>query len=236
MHDNTLIVPPTSEEVPGTSNVSMFLSLFLLILAFFILLVAISTVEDVKSSAVMDSLTSTFAKAQPYITDPTEYTSKDGDIRPGHQFQDQITNLFASTLQVAKVEIVSPGKFMRVSIPTETMFAKDDAELRQVVIPLFDRIVAALSGRPPGLHFDMEFVMGVDYTDKGELPTGQTLAMSRSSGVARELAGRGVPPDAISIGLREGSTDIVTVNFYVREEDDQRFQYLRTDNETDGSE
>ena len=226
MHDHTLIVPPPTDENRQASNVALFLSLFLLVLAFFILLVAISTVEDVKSNAVMDSLTSTFAKSQLNVSNPTEYTAKDGDILAGHQFQDQVTSLFATTLQVAKVEIVRPGRLMRVSIPVASMFANEDPELRPVVIPLFDRVVAALSGRPPGLHFDMEFVMGVNYTPTGELPTGQTLAMSRARGVAVELAGRGVPPDAISIGLREGHLDTVTINFYVREEDDERFKYL----------
>jgi len=227
MYDNTLIVSPPTDKNRQASNVSLFLSLFLLVLAFFILLVAISTVEDVKSNAVMDSLTSTFAKSQLNVSNPTEYTAKDGDILAGHQFQDQVTSLFATTLQVAKVEIVRPGQFMRVSVPTESMFAKEDAELRPVVIPLLDRLVASLSGRPPGLHFDMEFVMGVDYTSTGELPTGQTLEMSRARGVAEELAGRGVPPDAISIGLREGNLDTVTINFYVRDEEEQRFKYLK---------
>jgi len=229
MHDNTLIVLPPAGENRQTANVALFLSLFLLVLAFFILLVAISTLEEVKSSAVMDSLSSTFTKSRSQVNDPTQYTANDGDIMAGHQFQDQVTSLFATTLQVAKVEIVRPGRFMRVSIPTETMFAKDDAKLRPVVIPLFDRVVAALSGRPPGLHFDMEFVMGVNYTSTGELPTGQSLEMSRASGVAKELAGRGVPPDAISIGLREGNLDAVLINFYVRDEDEQRFQYLMPD-------
>jgi len=228
MHDNTLIVPSSANENRQASNVSLFLSLFLLVLAFFILLVAISTVEDVKSSAVMDSLTSTFAKSQLNVSDPTEYTSKDGDILPGYQFQDQVTNLFSTVLQVAKIEIVRPGRFMRISIPAESMFADGETELRPVVIPLFDRVVAALSGRPPGLHFDMEFVLGVNYTPQGELPTGQTLALSRAQGVALELGHRGVPPDSVAIGLREGNIDTVTINFYVRDEEEQRFKYLNS--------
>lgn len=136
-------------------------------------------------------------------------------------------------MQVAKVEIVRPGHFMQVTIPTETMFAQGTAELRPVVIPVFDRVVATLSSRSPGLHFEMEFVLGVDYTPGGELPIGQTLAMTRASGVAQELAGRGVPPDAISIGLREGDLDTVTINFYVRDEQEQQLQYLRSGALTD---
>jgi flagellar motor protein MotB len=176
----------------------------------------------------MDSLTSTFSETATNVDDPTEFTAKDGSPLTGHQFQELLTNLFATTLQVAKIEIVRPGSFMRVTIPTETMFATDQTELRPVVLPVFDRIVAALSGRSPGIHFEMEFVMGVRYTKNGELPTSRTLAMSRASGVAEELAGRGVPPDAISIGLQEGKLDTVVINFYVRNEEQRQLQYLKS--------
>ncbi len=228
MYDYSLIVRSTTEDVQPAPSLVLFLPLFLLVLAFFILLVAISTVEDVKSNAVMESLTSTFSEPLLNVSDPTEYTSKDGSPLTGHQFQEQMTNLFATTLQVAKIEIVNPGRFMRISVPTETMFAKNKTELRPLVLPVFDRIVAALSGRSPGTHFEMEFVMGVDYTKSGELPTGPSLSMSRASGVADELAGRGVPPDAISIGLREGNLNAVLINFYVRDEDERRLQYLKS--------
>jgi len=226
MHDHAVIVPSPETEEHGPSNVALFLALFLLILAFFILLVAISTVEKAKSDAVMNSLTSTFTKARPRVYDPTDYTAKDGTILAGHQFQELVTNLFSTTLQVAKIEIVRPGQMMRVAIPVNAMFAKGEAQLRPVIVPLFDRIVAALSGRPPGVHFDMEFVVAVRPTRSGELPTKASLAMSRAGGVVKNLAGRGVPPDSISIGMRAGNPDMISINFYVRNEDEQHFNYL----------
>jgi len=231
MEDGALTFPSATEEDRGSSNVAMFLSLFLLILAFFILLVAISTFEKVKSEAVMDSLSSTFTKVLQTDRDPTERSANDGSILAGHQFQDQVTDLFATTLQVAKVTVVQPGRLMRVSVPTASMFAPGEEEVRSGIIPLLDRIVASLSGRPPGLHFEMEFVMGVDLTDKGELPITKTLGLSRVSGVAQAMAERGVPPDAISIGLQARDPSTVVISFYVRDEDEQQFRYLVPDPE-----
>ena len=72
----------------------VFLGLFLLVLAFFILLVSISTFETVKSTAVMDSLSSTFTTVLPPTSDPTEFNAKDGDIIAGETFQQEITMLF----------------------------------------------------------------------------------------------------------------------------------------------
>ena len=85
-----VVVMPASGGMDGKSqSIFLFLSLFLLVFAFFIVLVSISTLEEVKSNAVKDSLTSTFTTVLPPSTDPTEFTSKDGDFLAGQQFQEQ---------------------------------------------------------------------------------------------------------------------------------------------------
>jgi len=75
---------PPQEQARGGSMVAVYLSLFLVVLAFFILLVTISSVEQVKSNAVMDSLTSTFTSALPPSTDLPPFAAKEGDVIAGH--------------------------------------------------------------------------------------------------------------------------------------------------------
>jgi len=228
MDRNTLTFPTTpDQQAPGSgaSSIFLFLSLFLLVLAFFILLVSISTVENVKSQAVMDSLTSTFTTVLPPSTDPTEFTTRDGDILAGHQFQDQISDIFATTMQVARVEIVQPGRMMRVKVPAESVFVLADTEIRPVAIPLLDRIVAALSGRPPGLQFYMEFVIGSPYTTGTSLPIEQTLEVERAGTVAAQMADRGVPPDSIAVGIKPGQPNDIEIWFHVRSVDADRLQF-----------
>jgi hypothetical protein len=209
---------PGASATGGSSSIALFLSLFLLVLAFFIILVSISTITDVKSRAVRGSLSSTFRAVLSPSTDPTEFTSKDGDVLAGQQFQESITGLFATTLQVAKVEIVRPGQLMRVKLPTSAMFADGATEVRPVAVPVLDRIVAVLSARPPGLRFDMEFVIGSAFSEGTSLPVGQTLETERCGNLAREMASRGVPPDSIAVGIQPGRADQVTIWFFVRDE------------------
>lgn len=218
MNDPTLNYPVAPDSGGNKSTVSLFLSLFLLILAFFILLVSISTFEEVKSNAVMDSLSSTFRTVLPASGDPTEFTAKDGDVFAAQQFQDQVTEIFSAAMQVAKVEIVQPGQRMRASFPIDSMFSADSAELRPVALPLLDRIVAALSGSPPGLKFEMEFLIGAEYLDGNTLPVNQTLSLSRAGEFAREMAGRGLPPKSIAVGIEPGDAKRVNVWFYIRRE------------------
>ncbi len=117
MHDNEAI-PHEPREGSGGSTVSLFLGLYLLVLSFFILLVSISTREDLKSKAVMDSLTSTFRTILPPSTDLTAFSAKEGEV-VGQRFQEQITKIFTMSMRVIKVEIVQPGRLMRLVLPAD---------------------------------------------------------------------------------------------------------------------
>ncbi|HEC14687.1 MAG TPA: hypothetical protein ENI72_02910, partial [Rhodospirillales bacterium] len=132
----------------GGGTIALFLGLYLLILAFFILLVSISTVEKKKSSAVMDSLSSTFTTILPSSSKLMAFREDEGDVLAGQRFQESVTRTFTATIQVAKVEIVQPGRLMRVEIPTDSLFVAEGIEIRPAQYPLLDRIVASLSGRP----------------------------------------------------------------------------------------
>ncbi|MCG8508815.1 MAG: hypothetical protein MI741_06260, partial [Rhodospirillales bacterium] len=89
-------LPQVEPSVPTGSHVtSLFLALYLLVLAFFIVLVTISTPEDVKSQAVMDSLSSTFSSLLPPSTDLTAFSSREGDLLAGQALQEEMTDISA---------------------------------------------------------------------------------------------------------------------------------------------
>lgn len=225
MNDQEFAVPPT-QEGPGQGGALVaFLALFLLVLAFFILLVSISTLEEVRSRAVMDSLSSTFATVLPPTTELTAFTAKEGDVVAGQQFQSEVNSIFAAAMQVARIEIVQPGRLMRVTMPARTLFLDDSDQLRPAREGLLDRIVATLSGRPPGLLYELEFVIQTPYSDGRMLPTGVTRPMRRASNFASDMIGRGTAPDSLSIGLEPGTDSLVTMWFHVRFPDEEFARY-----------
>ncbi len=217
-------IPQESSEGRGGSAIALFLGLYLLVLSFFILLVSISTREEVKSRAVMDSLTSTFRTILPPSTDLTAFSSKEGAVI-GQRLQEQITKIFTTAMGVIRVEIVQPGRLMRVVMPADSLFFAGDTEIRPAWFPILDRLVATLSGRPPGLRYDMEFVIGSAYTPDNDLPIRQTLEMARAGAFARAMLARGVPPDSISVGLKPGSREEVVIWFYVRDPEETRLRF-----------
>ncbi len=198
----------------------VYLSLFLLILAFFIVLVAYSTIEESKSRAVINSLTSTFTTFQKSGAKPTDFTSKEGDVLGRQEFQEQVTGIFSTTLQVAKVEVVKPGRLMRATMPAKAMFVDGENRVRPNVLAFFDRISASLGTPPPGLKFDMEFVIASPYREDGKMAVEETLEMTRAGAFARAMTSRGAPPDSISIGLAAPGAyqgeDQVVLRFYMR--------------------
>ena len=205
--------------------VFLYLSLYLLILSFFLLLISISTFEESKQKAAIGSVTATFANIVPPATEITASPSEEGGGLTGQAFQEEITGLFATSLRIAKVAIVQPGQLMHVQIPTDAVFFDSKAEIRPAQSPLLDRIVASLNQRPPGLRHDMEFVIGSPYVGDKSLPIGQTLEMARAGVVARELSARGAPPDSISIGIKAGDPDEINIWFYTRSIEETRLKF-----------
>jgi hypothetical protein len=70
---------------------------------------------------------------------------------------------------------------------SDILFESGKAEIRVSNHPLLDRIVAALSGRPPGIRFDMEFIIGSSYQEGNTMPVEQTLEMSRAGAFVRAM-------------------------------------------------
>ncbi|MBL6933486.1 MAG: hypothetical protein ISR45_11095 [Rhodospirillales bacterium] len=217
-------------EGHGGSSIALFLALYLLVLAFFILLVSISTIEDVKSQAAMDSLSSSFTTILPPSLQLTAISESEGEVIAGQQFQEQVTNIFSTTIQVTSVDVIQPGRLMRVQIDSDILFEAEKSTIRESNHPLLDRIVASLSGRPPGYRYDMEFVIGSSYeTGKKIMPIGQTLEMSRAGAFVRAMLERGVPPDSVAVGIQPGNPRDISIWFYVRSSDETRLKFIQPD-------
>ena len=209
----------------GTSTVTLFLGLFLLVLAFFIILVSISTIEETKSKEVMDSLTSTFADLVGPVTDPTDFSSNQGEVLSPDAFQQHITGVFSTSIAIDRIEVVQPGRVMRVDFQAHELFEDGKAEVRSIRTNLLDRTMGSLSANPPGFRFEMAFLIGSPLSDDNNLPVIPTLELARAGAFARKVIERGAPPHAVSEGIIPGKPTDVSLYFYVREESAARLQF-----------
>ena len=208
-----------AKTVPKSRNntILQFVSIYLLILAFFILLVTISTIDQKKSEAVMDSL-----QLREELSD-----SDRGADSPGQAFIQKLNDLFLKANGVKKIEELKTGKILRIEMGAEALFNNDRATIKVSQRDLIDRIISALSSRPPGFQFDMEFIVGTPIEPSGNLPVNQTLPMARAGAFVRQILGRGAPPDSISIGLGAIDNGEIIFEFYVRTPADAKKFYAR---------
>ena len=206
-------------------TITLFLSLYLLVLAFFILLVSISSTEEVKSKALMESLTSTFSSVLPPRMDLTAFNATTGDFLAADEFQRQVTGLFSTVIGVVKVDTIQPGRLMRVELEGDGLFELDQAVIREGQSAFMDRLVAALSANPPGLRFEMEFVVPTPWGNDRTLPTGKDLAIDRAGAFARDLLSRGVPPGSVSIGMKGSESKNVEIWFHIRALEENRIRF-----------
>lgn len=214
--------PDRSGAGLGGPNVALFLSLFLLLLAFFIVLTALSQQEDAKAQAVMRSLERTFSSAAVIRseTGPLEgvYTGSRGSVLgETRSFIDEAGAILESEIPAVRIERPLPGRLMQARVRTAALFADDGATLRRSRDALIDRLVAALAAAPPGVAFEVEFLIGTDYDSTNNPPSGQTLSMARAGAFARAMIARGAPPASLAVGLEPGDTDWVRLVFRVVE-------------------
>lgn len=188
-------------------SLSIFLGLYLLVLAFFILLVSLSTIEEMKARAVMESLTATFGDARPSGT-----SAGPGEGDPALVLERRLTAAFASVVHIAEIRIVKPGRLLRAELPAAVVFADEAAALRPALQPLLDRVVAAMSGAPGGATVAVEVALAAA---AGAEAGPERFAAARADAFARELLARGAPAQRLSIALAPQAGDQVWLTFSI---------------------
>lgn len=198
-------------------SVALFLALYLLLLAFFIMLTALSSLETQRAGAVMDSLGETFRQAPAAGTPPEApmpLDVLDAERRAAEAFLSVVRDLFEGTVPAARVETISAGRALEVLVPAQSLFETDAAAIRDARVPLFDGLVAALTAVPSGMRFELAALLQTG----GEAafpPPPDALAPRRATALARLMAQRGAVPGSVVTGLAQGPEDRVRLVFRV---------------------
>lgn len=143
----------------------LFLSLFLLLLAFFILLNSISTLRETKSRDVLTSVAATFQSD----TEPTRkaeiLVSTLGPVPEPAEVVAELERLWLTDVPFAKVEKVTTGRHIMVELPTIQLFVGAEASVRGDRRGLIQATAHALSARIPGQTVAMQGILFVESLD-----------------------------------------------------------------------
>ncbi|MBK8174442.1 MAG: hypothetical protein IPK66_03915 [Rhodospirillales bacterium] len=192
----------------------VFAGLYLVVFAFFILLVSLSVLDHTKSAAVADSLKATFADDRAVARSPHD----DGLLDAGASALTELGGALKSLLPVARVERSRTGDVLRVSVPSTEFFADGYASVRQTQTALLDRIVAALASPPKGVRLEATLTLsglapGAAGPGLNGGSPGQRLGRDRAGAFARALISQGARPETLAVGLGDGADGTVELQF-----------------------
>lgn len=204
------------------------LSLYLIILAFFIMLNTMSQREGSRTEGVLDSISSSF-KEYPQTTIISLEASDQGageDDAPG--FEKSIEELFESAFPLAEIKVLEVLDQIEVTLPIESMFESGGTGIRGKHEPVLDRLAELLDYQLPGKIHEIEALLSlalpsdVDEADAEEADAGDgdaLLAIGRAGAMARELSARGVRASAIAVGIERRDPNTMRLLFVTRTAD-----------------
>lgn len=140
----------------------LFLSLFLMLLAFFILLNSISTLRETKSRDVLSSVAATFQTAADPDRNAEILVSTIGPILEPEMVLEEIERLWLTEVPFVKFEVVTEGSDIIVELPITQLFVSAEATLRGDRGDLVSATSHVLSARLPGQVVILRAVLFVE--------------------------------------------------------------------------
>ncbi|MDJ0685653.1 MAG: hypothetical protein QNJ84_13190 [Alphaproteobacteria bacterium] len=190
----------------------LFLSLFLLLLAFFILLNAISTLEETKSRAVLSSVAATFQSKVVPDRQAEILISTLGPAPRPEDVTDDLERLWATAVPIAQIEVLSPGRVLQLSMPVTQVFVGGQAAVRADRRDLLRATAFALASRLPGLTVQLRMTVPVEEmsvissrTDPDDRPDEPVLSIQEA---LSDTELRGEVLARIEAGIEAGTASI----------------------------
>lgn len=188
-------------------NIVAMLSLYLLVLAFFILLNALSKLEEDRTRVVLASVNAAFDGQVEALVSIKPDSAALGPLEDAAALMADLNRLFDQTLPAVRTEVAADRPVMRFELAAEALFRSGRVELRAGRELLLNRLAQALlSDRNSTLYFELELLHGVPangvrtVADAGD----RSLEVRRMGHLVSELQARELPAGRLSVGLVPG--------------------------------
>lgn len=147
----------------------LFLSLFLLLLAFFILLNSLATLVETRSRAVLSSVSATFRTERISDISAEILVSTLGETPEPAEVLAEVERLWITAVPITKVETVTAGDDMILELPAMQVFVGAEPRVRADRLDLINATASALAARLRGFTVIAQITffvedMGDDYT------------------------------------------------------------------------
>ncbi len=203
-------------------NIVSLLSLKLILLAFFILLNALSHFEEDRARKVLESVNEAFNGKVESDRSLSPHSAGIGNLRESVAIVRTTGELFQSMIPAVKLEVSARGRRVRLMLPATTLFRPEEEALQPGRGLLFQRLVYALEQeRRLGPGYELELYHGLPAQPGAD----ELLALRRMGLLARYLETTGLPDEALSIGLLPDRGAFVEIVVQVFESDGRSPDY-----------
>ena len=191
----------------GTSQ--LFLSLFLLLLAFFIFINSVSTYKEKKTTDVVESIRASF----PAIVSSKQLfqlrSLKKSVVSP--TVFNELDELFQHLFRDRKLKISFENKIAQIDIPVNLIFEKATAVRLDKLETLLVRLAAIIARAENEYPLGTEIVFGYEGTLEEKFEN--QLTQERCSVIMSILLEKTVPKGSVAVGLETGNPDFLRFKF-----------------------
>ena len=191
----------------GTSQ--LFLSLFLLLLAFFIFINSVSTYKEKKTTDVVESIRASF----PAVVSSKQFfqlrSLKKSVVSP--TVFNELDELFQHLFRDRKLKISFDNKIAQIDIPVNLIFEKATAVRLDKLETLLGRLAAIIVRAENEYPLSTEIVFGYEGTLEEKFEN--QLTQERCSVIMSILLEKTVPKGSVAVGLETGNPDFLRFKF-----------------------
>ncbi len=190
-----------AKPVQHGDTTRIFVSLYLILLAFFVVMNVISNQVSSRTSAALESVSSTFKKPFPDFSDQIDLDAA-GKTGSHNDFVSSLKGLFTAEIEIKGRFSAQGGNVVSFEVPVEMFFASDNVRVRANKNVLLDDIATLVTSAPKGYRREVAFMFGSgrNTVDPGFL-RGQVLSNRRAGALARLLTLRGFPDGTFATGF-----------------------------------
>ena len=209
--DEDGLVP--AQPAPGGVAVATYVSLFLLLFVFFIVLVSISEVQRPRARAVLDAIDATFGHLPStlgLIEPPSVPRPETGDVEG---FARDVSGLLTGFAPLARTGEAAPSdSFLEIALPEASVFEPGSATPKTEVLPTLDRLALLMQKRAAGhgVRMTWRIMLPADAPEGG---AAERLAGQRAATVVARLYAEGCPGDALAIAVERGGGPSLRLDF-----------------------
>jgi len=205
------------EKKPSDDTTGLFVSLYLIVLAFFVVMNSISNQDQNKANAATESVTRAFKNSFAPEADFVDVSANTDSKTPNDEFYEQITGVFASLVGFEGKFPTQGGNVVKVKFRSRDLFEKGATSLRANQNEFIKQLSDFLKGGRDSEKREISIVISTGES----LPQGpkywENIAILRAGSFIKQLTRRGVEDNKLSMGVKTGEDGWITVTFFTRD-------------------